>query len=156
MWFAQSAGHTLICRIGTRLCALPLTHVVETLRPLRATPLAGAPEYVLGVALIRGIGQPVVDVARLLGEDDAEITRYVTLRIGERRVALAVRQVVGTRVLDLDELQDLPPLLRHVGQDSVRALGQIDAELLLVLDSARLIPQDEVMLAAAAAEGLPA
>jgi len=156
MWFAQSAGHALIFRIGTRLCALPLPHIVETLRPLRVAPLAGAPEHVLGVALIRGLAQPVVDVARLLGEDEAEITRYVTLRIGERRVALAVGQVVGTRVLHPDELQDLPPLLRHAGQDSVRALGQIDAELLLVLDGARLIPDDDVMQAAVAAQGLPA
>lgn len=156
MWFAESAKHALICRIGTRLCALPLQHVVETLRPLPVAPLAGAPAHVLGVALIRGLGQPVVDMARLLGEGDAEVTRYVTLRLGERRVALAVGQVLGTRELALDELQDLPPLLRNAGQDSVAALGQIDAELLLVLNSTRLIPPAEVMEAAADAEGLAA
>ena len=156
MWFAESAKHALVCRIGTGLCALPLQHVVETLRPLPMAPLAGAPKYVLGVALIRGVAQPVIDVARLLGEQDAEITRFVTLRIGERRVALAIGQIVGTRVLAREEMQELPPLLRDAGHGSLAALGKLDAELLLVLDSARLIPEDEVLRAAVNAEGQPA
>lgn len=151
-----AAQHALICRMGTRLCALPLSHVVETLRPLQVKPLTGAPEHVLGVTLIRGVAQPVIDVARLLGENGAEIGRYVTLRVGERRVALAVGQVLGTRELARAEMQDLPPLLREAGQGSVTALSTIDAELLWVLDSARLIPAHDLALAASDAGGLSA
>lgn len=149
--------HSLLCRIGTRLCALPLAHVLETLRPLKVAPLTGAPDHVLGVALIRGVAQPVIDVARVLGERDAPVLRYVTLQVGERRVALAVGAVLGTRTLNRDELQELPPLLRHAGHGTLTALGKIDAELLLVLDSAKLLPEDEILEAvdAVAQAGTP-
>ena len=142
----RNSDFSLLCRVGSRLCALPLQHVLETLRPLPVEPLSGAPEQVLGIALIRGVAQPVVDVARLLGEPDAQVTRYITILVGERRVALAVGAVLGTRPLMKDAWQQLPPLLRHAGQEAVAALGELDAELLLVLDSARLVP----------AEGAPA
>ncbi len=142
----QAAGQFLLCRVGPRLCALPLSCVLETLRPLPVEPLTGAPAHVLGIALIRGVVQPVVDLARLLGEQDAQASRYVTLLVGERRVALAVGQVLGTRDLSRRDLQALPPLLREAGRESIAALGRLDAELLLVLDGARLLP-DEALLA---------
>lgn len=149
---ALEADVFLVVRAGAaRWCALPLGHVVETLRPLALEPLAGAPGHVLGIALIRGIAQPVVDLARLLGTcagpaDD--ITRLVTLRVGTRRVALAVAAVQGLRRIAPQAWQPLPPLLREAGQEAVAALATLDAELLLVLDSARLLP-DETALEAA-------
>jgi chemotaxis signal transduction protein len=56
--------------------------------------------------------------------------------VGERRVALAVAQVLGIRTLDSGPL---PPLLRA---DALLAIGTLDSELLLVLNSARLIPDE--------------
>lgn len=143
----RDTDFSLVCRVGaTRLCALPLAHVLETLRPQRLEPLNGAPPHVLGIALIRGVAQPVVDVARLLGERPGashEVSRYVTLRVDERRVALAVGEVLGIRAIAQKDLQPLPPLLRHAAQGTVAALAAFDAELLLVLDSARLLPDEE-------------
>ena len=146
---ARGVDFLLLCRAGTRLCGLPSQHVLETLRPLPVQPLAGAPEHVLGLVLIRGIAQPVVDLARLLGEEQAQITRYVTIALNGRRVALAVGQVLGIRALARDALQALPPLLRQAGQETIAALGSLDAELLLVLDGARLVPPDTLQAQAA-------
>ncbi len=148
----SNADFSLLCRIGTRLCALPLQHVLETLRPLALARIVGAPDHVMGVSLIRGIAQPVVNIARLLGENDAQVTRYVSLSVDGRRVALAVSEVLGTRALPRETLQCLPPLLRHAGEQAIAALGELDAELLLVLDSARLLPAELLEEAAAPTE----
>jgi purine-binding chemotaxis protein CheW len=133
----------LVCRVGTKLCGLPLQHVLETFRPLATEPLAGANELVLGVALIRGVPTPVVDARQLLSSLTAGAPgRYVTLALGEggaeaRVVALAVDSVLGIR--DGERLGPLPALLREHGE-VVAALGTLDAELLLVLERARLVP----------------
>jgi len=83
-----------------------------------------------------------VDVGALLGSDDApEPTRFVTLKIEEKRMALAVEQVVGIRALASLSLQDLPPLLRSANADLVSAVGMLDNELLLVLQTARIVPE---------------
>lgn len=136
----------LVCRVGAKLCALPLSGVLETLRPLPAEPLAGAPDFVSGVALIRGRPTPVVDARRLLGGAvPAAPTRYVTLGFGAdaatpRVVALSVDAVLGVRELAEAELARVPALLQ--GQrELISALGALDAELLVVLEHARLLPE---------------
>jgi purine-binding chemotaxis protein CheW len=142
-------GESLLFRARGHLCALPLAHVVETMRPLPVEPMAGAPPYVRGLAIIRGAPVPVVDVARLLGEEAARpeagapsrpSARYVTLKIAGRAIALAVDGVVGLRSLAVDSLRELPELLRDAEVDAVSSIGTLDSELLLVLRSARLVP----------------
>jgi len=139
---------SLICRVRTRLCALPLRHVVETLRPLPVEPVAGAPPYVLGLAVIRGALVPVVDAARLLGEQEDSTERFIIVIAGERRIALAVGGVLGVRALASESLHGMPALLREAGGDVIASVGLLDSELLLVLRSARLLPEDVVLRAA--------
>ncbi|MGE0453564.1 MAG: chemotaxis protein CheW [Vicinamibacteria bacterium] len=131
---------TLVCRARARLCALPIEAVVETMRPLPVSELPGAPPFVRGVSLIRGSPVPVVDVGGLLGDlGSAGTTRFVLLRLGERRVALALEEVLGLRELPAQQLGELPPLLRDASE-VVPRVAALDSELLHVLAAARLVP----------------
>lgn len=143
----------LVVAVGARACAIPLCHVVETMRPLPIGPVTGTPGFVRGVAVIRGAPTPVVDLGALLGNSGNSATygRFVTLKLGERRVALGVDGVGGVRHLDSAQLGELPPLLRDVAADLVESVGVRDAELLVVLRAARLVPE-EVWATLAAAE----
>lgn len=132
---------SLICRVDTRLCAFPLEHVVETMRPLPAEPLAGAPRFVRGVSLIRGDPVPVVDAASLLGAEESCPTRFVTVKADDRRVAMAVDAVLGVQAIPDGSLHDLPPLLDDAIAEVISAIGTLDAGLLVVLRSARLVPE---------------
>jgi len=125
----------------TRLCALPLEHVAETMRPLPVEPLAGVPRPICGVAIIRRVPVPVVDVAWLLAGKESHATRFVTVKAGGRRVALMVDAVVGVRALPTDSLEELPPLLRDASAEAIATIGSLDAELLVVLRSANLVPE---------------
>jgi len=138
----RDSDTSLICRVRKRLCALPLEHVIETLRPLPVEPVAGAPAFVRGLSVIRGMPLPVVDAARLFGDEDAQPERFVTLVAGTRRIALAVDSVLGVRSISRDALHALPPLLHEAGDDVIASIGLLDAELLLVLRSARLLPAE--------------
>jgi purine-binding chemotaxis protein CheW len=139
-------GLALVFRVQGRLGALPLAQVIETMRPLPIEPLAGAVAFVRGLSVIRGVPVPVVDGACLLGGaaagagSDLTGSRFVTLRAGSRVVALVVDALLGVRALPGGSLRELPPLLREAGAGAVSALGSLDAELLLVLGSARLVP----------------
>jgi purine-binding chemotaxis protein CheW len=133
----------LICRVGSRLCGLPLAHVVETMRPLPVEPLAHLPSFIDGVSIIRGRPIPVLDARRLLGEggEPGARTRFVTLELAERSAALSVDAVLGVRDIAVAELEQLPPLLRDAQNDLVAALGTLDHELLIVLERSRLLPE---------------
>ena len=131
----------VLCRVGARLCGVPVEHVAETMRPLPVEPVAGMPSFVRGLSVIRGAPVPVVDAAALLCEGAPEGLpgRYVTLAFGGRHVALAVDEVHGIR--RLASLRDLPPLFAGAGNDAIEAMGTLDGDLLLVLQGTRLIPE---------------
>lgn len=138
---AARGAHVLLLA-GERACAVPVAQVAETMRPLAVRAIAGVPPFVSGLSLIRGEPTPVVDLGRLLGvEEGAPITRFLTLRLGGRPVALAVAAVVGVRRLDELALAPMPPLLGHVAADLVEAVGALDARLLVVLRAARVVPE---------------
>jgi purine-binding chemotaxis protein CheW len=132
----------LVCCVGARLCAVPLENVVETMRLLPIQPIAGAPQSVLGLCSIRGLPVPVVDLRAVLAESDASLQRMVALRIGSGAVAVAVESVLGVRAIGADESHRLPPLLRGAADDIVAAIGMLDSELLLFLQSARVAPSN--------------
>lgn len=127
----------LLCRAHTRLCGLPLQNVVETCRPLPLEPVLSAPSFVIGVAVIRGQPLPVVDVAMLLG-DRQEVTRFVTVRLGQRQVALAFASVEGVGDGPAAPA-GLPPLLTGAQRDAISSLEMLDGELLVLLNAVTLL-----------------
>lgn len=132
----------LVIRLGGLRCALPLRAVIETMRPLPIEPFAGAPTGVLGAAIIRGAPTVVVDLGMVIGHATARPTRFVTVRTGARTVALAVDAVEGVREVPRGALEALPPLLGDPATAAVEAVGTRDAELLVLLRTARLVPEE--------------
>jgi purine-binding chemotaxis protein CheW len=138
----EGDGRFLLCRIGSALGALALEDVREIMRPLPIEALAATPPFVLGLAIIRGAPTPVIDAGRLLGPATlASPARFVSLKVGERTAALAVDAVLDVRAIAAEMQADIPPLLRQADSDMVCAIGALDAKLLLVLQSARLLPE---------------
>jgi purine-binding chemotaxis protein CheW len=144
----STAIHCLLCQVGEVYLALPLEHVIEVTRPLVLQRLPEAPEWLLGVAIMRGEVTPILDTPRLITSDRATTdssnlaagnsARWVALRVEGRRVALTVDAVLATRVLS-DELHaDVPPLV--ASSTLLGALAALDRRLLIVLETARLLP----------------
>lgn len=130
----------LLCRTQSRLCALPLDRVVETMRPLPIERLVQGPPSVRGLCIIRGVPVPVLDLEAMFGEPETHVQRLVTIKLGERVVALLVDTVLGVRTIAADCYEGLPPLLADSAGEIVSAIGVLDAELLLFLHAARIVP----------------
>lgn len=117
-------------------CALPIAQTREIMRPLPIEPVRGAPAFVLGLATIRGVPTPVVDLALLVAGVRTPPTRFVALRGVGRTLALATGDVLGVRTIPPASLAELPPLLRDV--EFIAGIARLDAELLLVLQAGRI------------------
>lgn len=131
----------LLCRAGLHLCALPVEQIAEVMRPLPVEPLADAPPFVRGVAVIRGAPVPVIDLALLLGQPKAAITRLITVRAGGRVLALAVGEILGLKRDEEAGAKNMVPLMREAARESVSAIGALDSEALLFLNTLRLLPE---------------
>jgi purine-binding chemotaxis protein CheW len=138
----QAPGEqAVLVQAGQHLCALPVGAVLETLRPLRLRPLAGAPAGVSGIAVVRGSPVPVVDLAVLVGgaPSASPARRWVMVRCGARAAALAVDSVVGIRALPPGAV--MAPLVAGAAQGALAELRVRDAQLVLVLEASRLVPE---------------
>jgi purine-binding chemotaxis protein CheW len=127
------------------LCALPLANVVETMRCPPVMSISATPEYVTGVALIRGGTVVVIDLGILLGLESCGLkqqARLVTLRVGQRIVALAVNSVIGVREFDGAAFDEIPPMMRWAHPEVLTAVGALDRELVLVLDGSRVLTEE--------------
>jgi purine-binding chemotaxis protein CheW len=154
----------LLCQVDASYLAIPISHVIEVTRPLPITRLPDAPSWVSGVSVLRGIATPVVNARKLLIDDRAADSdepdglrakpsdtatsrgvpppspRWVALRVGDRRVALAVDAVLRAHLLSPDANRTLPPLL--AAGRAITALGTLDGKLLMVLEDAQILGDD--------------
>jgi purine-binding chemotaxis protein CheW len=139
-------GAMLVTRVGGIACAIPIEHVVETMRPLPVDPIGSSGDDALamveGLAMIRGAPVPVIDARRLLGVPGERAARFVIVQTADRRIALGVDAVIEVMQIDLEILARLPPLLGGANREAVSAIGARDAGLLVVLDAARVLPED--------------
>lgn len=132
----------LVVRAATHTCALNLAQVIEIMRPLPIEPVAGAPEMLLGLSVIRGVPVPVVALAALFNAFGGASTRFVVVRAGERQIALAVDAVLGIREFAPSAYQVMPPLLRDAASAAVETIGASDSELFFFLNTARVVPDE--------------
>ncbi len=139
----SSEHRVLFLRVGPRLCALPLASVVETSRPLPIESLPGTASFVSGLTVLRGEAVPVVDARALLGlPDHHQPGRFVSIAIETRRLVLAVDAVVGVRSIDDASLVALPALAGEMASTLVSAIAALESGLLLLVRSARLVPEE--------------
>lgn len=137
----SSDGLCLIARARALSCALPLSYVVEIMRPLPVDPIANAPSFMLGVAVVRGEPVPVIDCGAFVQAGaSAEHTRWASVRAGERSAVIAFEAILGVRSLPKDSAS-LPPLLSGAPSEVLSGLALLDRKLLLVLHGSRLLPE---------------
>ena len=118
----------LVFRAGPLLCALPLTEVIETMRPMETLPLAGSPTFVLGIGVLRGVPTPVIDVSRLLGGGPCgDPQRFVTVRTERGAVAMATGAVLGIRTIDTAQTGGHPALFGGASSSLVAGVGTVGA-----------------------------
>jgi len=129
----------LLCRAGSHLCALPLTQISEVMRLLPIEPLAEAPPFMRGIAVIRGAPVAVLDLGQLLGQARTAPTRLVTARTGGRTLGIAVTEVIGVRRPGQLGSRAAVPLLREAAKEAVTAIGALDSEALLFLGNLQLL-----------------
>jgi purine-binding chemotaxis protein CheW len=129
----------LVVRAGGIDCAIPVAHVVETMRSLPTTSLDDMPAFARGLATVRGEAVPVLDLGALLGLAPADRRRFVTVRAGNRTAALSVDEVIGLSTFDAAELSARPSIVSEGIEALVSAVAIKDSGLHLLLDAARIV-----------------
>ena len=132
MHLVTGADELVVVRVGGHAYGVPVTAVVEVTRMVALAPLPDAPPWMAGVADLRGVPVPVVDLAARLGRT-AEVPvldrRIVITGDPAAPVGLIVDQVTGVAPAGPAAGGDgsTSPLVRRtvrVGDDMVMVLAE--------------------------------
>lgn len=142
--FPPDSTFHLIIGLERTFCAIPLSEVIEIMRPLPAEALAGTAFFVLGVARIRGNPVPVLDLSAIVnGHASTLHARFVTVRVQDRAIALAVKSVAGVVALRTTAAEHLPPLLHSANSDVIQTITALDSHFVMVLRAAQLLSEQD-------------
>jgi purine-binding chemotaxis protein CheW len=127
--------------------ALPAATVVQMESFDGATAVPGAEPYLIGVVQIRGRVVPVVDLrVRFGGGATAPVldNRIVVGQHGERIVGLLVDSAREVVRIKRAELKPPPALLEHASERYVTAVAQLGSRLVLIVDFAKVIGEEQL------------
>jgi purine-binding chemotaxis protein CheW len=120
---------------------------VQEIRAWEAvTRVPYSPQYILGVINLRGAIVPVIDLRVRFGLEHASFdsaTVIVVVRVagerGERVVGVVVDSVRDVHDIAASQIQPTPELLGSVDRLFVKAIANVDGNLIILLDMERLV-----------------
>lgn len=99
----------LLVTMGNATLAVPLHQLTGVEPPVRLVPLPRVPPWVLGATHRQGTVLSVIDLAALLGLDDATLdlasARLLVAADDDLRIAFAVAGITETRTYDDEQLE---------------------------------------------------
>ncbi len=140
--------HIIFTLAGTDY-AVPMANVLEIGRPGSFTPVPNVPDWVLGVANVRGDVISLVDLGRFLGLPrggrftDSRLL-VVRSRRDEMATGLIVERVKGMRSLATNRLEAISPHVDDRVVPYVRGVSEDGGRLLVSLDLDRLLHSAEL------------
>jgi len=138
-------------KLGAEEYSVPILSVREIINVPEMTHMPRTPDYIEGVANLRGSVIPIVNTQRIvkLGGDrlaeKTEATRVIVLISGKSAYGILVDGITG--VIGIDEaLIDPPEKILNGASEQFVGVAKFNGRLIVVLDPKKLLPNAETLL----------
>ena len=131
--------------LENELFGIDALHVQEILTYQEISPVPLAPDYVKGLINLRGQIVTVLDLRRRLGfeslDDETTGTNLIVTSY-EGPISLFVDQIGNVLDVRTEHLKPAPGTVRGVAVDFIQAVCQLEDDLLIVLDTDRVLQRE--------------
>ena len=151
-------GHIVVLGLGDTRIALRLSVVERVIRAVAVTPVADAPENVVGLVNVHGTVIPILDIRGVFGVSRKVIVPadlFVIAEAGQRRVAIPVEEVLGVVKPALGAAVAAGDILPGLGAFIEGAVTLADG-MILIYDLERFLRENGSFLFEHVASGAPA
>ncbi|MBN7795811.1 chemotaxis protein CheW [Parahaliea mediterranea] len=145
----------LVFSLGSEEYAIDILKVQEIRGYENVTRIANAPDFIKGVANLRGVIVPIVDLRikfRLDNVEYNEQTVVIVVSIEGRIVGIVVDGVSDVMSLKPDQIKPAPEFGVSMPVDYLSGLGNLEDRMLVLVDIEKLLTSDEMALVEKAAE----
>lgn len=130
------------------LFGIPISDVVQIISMQEITPLPDFPKYAKGVINLRSNIIPVIDIRIRLRRPEAEYndnTCIIVTNIQDTFIGFIVDTVDEVVDIGSDSISPAPKVSREVTNRYLTGIGQIGKQVVLLLNLAKILSEDEFM-----------
>ena len=124
-----------------------IEQIQEIVIPDRVTKTPQVPDYVEGVANLRGSIIPIINLRQLFGVEpkptDGE-TRTIVVNIGQRTMGCTVDMVSQVMRISDENIQPAPETITADRANYISGFAKVDDRLLILLDIDQLLNPDQL------------
>lgn len=137
---------------------IDITRVREIITVPVITRIPRVPDYLKGVINLRGGVIPVIDLALRLGlaGDDQTRERIIVVEVDDYQVGLLVDSVSEVARIEADAVEQAAGLVHGLSEVVLHGIVKRGEQLILLLDVARVVDPETVIVAQAAEEPVAA
>ncbi|MGL5699128.1 MAG: chemotaxis protein CheW [Kluyvera sp.] len=147
----------LVFALGKEEYGIEILKVQEIRGYDRVTRIANTPDFITGVANLRGVIVPIVDLRvkfQLSSAEFNEHTVIIILNLKERVVGIVVDGVSDVLSLNPEQIKPAPDFSVTLSTEYLLGLGAMDERMLILVDIEKLLNSDEMELVERTAEGM--
>ncbi|MBA4384922.1 MAG: chemotaxis protein CheW [Anaerolinea sp.] len=136
----------VIFELGVENFGIDIASVEGINKMLEITKIPQSPGYMLGITNLRGSVLPVIDLQKRFGMDLQEQTnetRIVVANMDGVKVGMVVSAVSEVLTIDDSVIEPPPPMVSNINSEFITGVAKIDKRLVILLDLARVLTQDE-------------
>jgi purine-binding chemotaxis protein CheW len=145
---APEAALHVVFRVGDADYVIAADSVLQIESFTGATPVPGSASFLAGIVQIRGKVIPLVDMRARFGAPAAEAAvegrRIIVGQHGERVVGLLVDSAREVLKIAPGDLKRPPQILDAQARGFVRAVAQLGARLVMLIDFAKVIGEEQL------------
>ena len=135
---AIDAGNmkVVVFQLADNEYVVPVSQVQGIEKMMDITRVPNTPAHVMGVVNLRGVVTPIIDLKRLLGLEQSEITeatRIIIISSEDINVGLIVDSANDVLDIPLEAIEPQPEVIGGVEQDFIAGVTKIEKRLLILL-----------------------
>jgi len=133
--------------IGGEVYGVDVTKVQEIIGMTQITHMPNALSFVKGVINLRGSVVPVIDMRIKFNMDEREydaFTVIIIVEVKQRLVGMIVDSVSDVANIPVGSIQDTPHFTSKIETDFISGIGQIDNNLVIILDVDSVMTREEI------------
>lgn len=145
----------LVFSLGDEEYAIDILKVQEITGYENVTRIPNAPDFIKGVANLRGVIVPIIDLRIRFQLDRAEYDEHtvvIVVNVAERVMGMVVDGVSDVMSLKPDQIRPAPEFGVSMPVDYLSGLGNLEDRMLVLVDVEKLLTSEEMALVEKAAE----
>ncbi|MEJ8802462.1 chemotaxis protein CheW [Pontibacter sp. H249] len=146
--------HLIVFKLGDEFYAIKIDQVKEVTITPSITRMPRTPEFVQGVANIRGDIIAIVDLekrfnirpAAVAEGTESKLTYTLVIEAKEYNIGVVVREVPQSLNLSMSKIDRAPSFLQdtNIKENYIEGIAKVDHKLIIVLDMLRILSADEI------------